>query len=639
MPNQSALGYNKGITSGLIFKTRVNNKGVATQDTGSLFQHQDFSSIHNFVDDRVKITPNANPVVKLGDEISFDLIPDADGLAEVDFRCTLPALCSEPSVYFDEDNTNAVSRPPAGATSFTTQNKHNVWAGYFDNVSFKSAAGASANDFMRYRIPNNPGAPFLKDNTDYAVCAGGPCGIEFAGPVSDALNGHIVNACRPPSFNGTLNPAGTHFTGGSTILWPELVSPPAGFTASSVRLDELMTKSYDIPCPIYCDYVGYWMLERIEVKQTTNPIQQFSGTDMFLFDQIFHNNETSDHYAEMTGAWHPDGLGGKWSALDVSLCRQQRDIIVPLDFLFWVGKISQFLPIIALHVPINLKIKLREQSSCILFERLQYSSTIPRPANDVPTVLPVNHSKPVILTEVKLELHKFHYDDVYRTENLAMIDSPMGEKWKCLDVEILPSYPVYTSTKGGNGTDIPLQGLRLAVTSFIFTKLHAADKGAANANYWTNFLRVNNFAVKAGRDEIIPETDHNYAKLRMPNLYNNSRLARYEIYAHHFSKHPSDKFNAWGHMEFLSLHSALLTLNYARDYVDPTSFYVPGIKGYGIRKHHKSTGSPVSNAAVETGTSITFPATSDSVGHLVDIVCRSHQQIQIKSGNVQKHFH
>lgn len=652
MPNQSNLALNKGIVSAMIHQNKIGADGVARSTAGNLFQHQGFTSVQNFVDDRVQLAPTGNPVVKLGDELTFELLPEADGVTEVDFRCTLPALCAEPAFrYYDENSENPLgARPPFNAPTYNSQNKHNVWEGYFDNVEFKTATGGNllSQDFRRYRIPNNPGAMFLKDNSDYAVCAGGPCGIEFAGPVTDTLNGIIVNACRPPCFYalGTYAPASGNgqFYLNQTIKWPQVnqnAQNPAinmpYLVDRAITLDELCTKSYDIPCPIYCDYVGYWMLERISVQQSVNQIQQFSGSDMFLFDQLFHNNETSAHYAEMAGAWHPDGLGGKWSSIDVNLCRTERDIVVPLDFLFWVGKTTQFLPVIATHHPITMKIKLRPQETCILFERLQYQNVAPRPEFDIPTILPVIHSKPIYLTNTFLELHRFHYSDAQRNANLRELDSPVGQKWKCLDVEPILNVPVTLSTKGGIAAEISLLGLRLAVTSFIFTKIHALDKGAKNANYWTNFLRVNDFQIKAGRDEITPKTDHKYAMHRLGNLYNNSKLPVYNIYAHHFAKFPMDKFNAWGHLEFASLHNPVLTLNYARTHVDPLAFYAPGV-GQPFRKNEKSTGSPVSNAAADTNIIPNFAATTDAAGHFIDIVCRVHQQIQIKSGNVQKHF-
>lgn len=654
MPNQSNLALNKGIVSSLIFKNKISGDGVARSDAGTLFQHQDFASVQNFVDDRVQLAPTGNPVVKLGDEITFEFLPEADGVTEVDFRCTLPALAAEPGyTYYDENALNTAGRPVFGAPSITTQNKHNVWEGYFDNVQFKTAPAGNfpAQDFQRYRIPNNPGAMFLKDDSDYAVCAGGPCGIEYAGPVIDNLNAFIANACRPPG-RWQVAPFGPPTPHGDyereeSFNYPQYDTSQAAqypyLTYTSIKLSQLVTKSYDVPCPIYCDYVGYWMLERISLTQSVNQIQQFSGEDMFVFDQLFHNNETSAHYAEMAGAWHPDGLGGKWSALDVALCRTQRDIVVPLDFLFWVGKVSQFLPVIALHHPLTMKIKLRSQESCILFERLRYFTPPPgdtsgtRPANDAPTILPVIHSKPIYLTNTCLEIHRFHYPDSHRNANLRELDGPVGQKWKCLDVEPLLNIPISITQKGGVAAEISLLGLRLACTSFIFTKIHAADKGAANANYWTNFLRVNDFQIKAGRDEITPKTDHKYAINRINNLYNNSKLPYYTIYAHHFAKCPMDKFNAWGHMEFGSLHNPVLNLNFARDYTDPLAFYTP-TSGAPFRKNTKSTGSPVSNAAADLVVLPNFAPQSDTIGHLVDIRCRVHQQIQIKSGNVQKHF-
>jgi hypothetical protein len=637
MPNQSNLAINKGVISALIHKNKVGSDGVARSQANTLFRHQDFSSVQNYVDDRVQVLPVGNPTVKLGDEITFEFIPDADGCTEVDFRTTLPALMKEPPYYHDELLASNNTRPPNGV-GFLTDENSTYWAGYADNVVFKTTQGnnySTNSDFIRYRIPNNPAAKFLKDKSDYAVCAGGPCGIDFAGPVPDIFNQNIVEACRPPSFYQADNGV---FLANTPFGWPQQAVFSDGGSTFGANMDKLCTKSYDLPCPLYADYIGYWMLERINVYQSTNALQNFSGYNMFLFDQAFHNFETSEHYAELTGAWHPDINGGKWSSLDIALCRQPREIIVPLDFLFWVGRITQFLPVIALHQAITMKIKLRSQEFCMLFEKLQYPIIIANTTvNAVPTVIPIVHSHPVILSHTLLEMHKFHYADIHRTKLLADLDSPTGLTWKCWDVDQLLNIPVASTTKGGVAASLSLLGIRNGVTSFFFTKIHSLDRTTPNAVYWTNFLRVNNFQIIAGRDEITPLSDHKYVTVRMQNLYNNSSFPKYSIYFHHFSKNPADKFNAWGHVEFGNLYNPVLNLNYKTNFQDPSSFYNAG-EGLALRKNYLSNGSPVDSCTGDTNLFIPFAADPTAPDHFVDIVCITHQQIQIKSGNVIKHF-
>ena len=629
--------------SAVLQKTVAKPNGVAVSQASKLFQHQTWNAIQNHVDDRVRILPTGNTSFKLGDIVTFEFIPDADGALEVDFRCTLPSLYVPPPAGpmindFFASNSPGVNDRGAAITAGPYIGKR---LGLPADPSFHIGVqnggimtnplvllpmvgqATGVNDFARhrrYRIPGNPGASGLLFST-YAIHRPGPCGVNSTGCLTDeqVFNPHTNQGGGDNGIlTGSVPTALPRYDYATAYPACYIGSGPAGNLNAAI--DPFVTKSYDLPVPLWVDYVGYWMLEDIELFQSINKIQRFTGEQMFLFDQTFHNQETSDFYAELTGAWHRNPItNSAWSAIDLAYSRAPRDIVVPLDFLYWVGKVTQFLPQIALHQALTMKIKLRSPEYCMLFEAADfpvvgdgstlYSWTkVSLPKIEVP------------IRGVSLEVHKFHMADIHRTELINQLDSAHGLLWKAWDVEQIKDYQVNESS-GKVSTDISLLGIRGAVTSLFIVKRHQKDKSTPYETYWTNFLRINDYSLIAAKEEIIPKTDHLYGLERMHNLANNAKFPKYTIYAHHFSKVPGDKFNAWGHLEFGNLYNPTLKLNYAENHFDISTLLEPAV-GQNLRPHTFSTGSPIEAGQI----------------HVIDVIATVHQVIQHKSGNITRTF-
>lgn len=599
MPGQQSLSYNQGAVSSVIFMVK-NGRSLASR----LFKHQDFSTVQNHVDDRSFLAPLAAPSPKLGDCLTFETYPDADGLLYTDFRCDLPGLVETPTgTFYNAKGTGGkvISNPPQLVPgSFTVD----------IGIAYNTVA-APQSPAYRYRIPYNPGFQDLLQNSDYACILGSTCSAS-------------TDNSGNPSYSRPIN----------QVSVPPLPQEISGFFDVEVDAEvhdaSLSTGSIDIPCPLWVDHVGYYLIEKLTVTQGSNFIQTFTGVDLFKCQEKWNNQETSDHYRIMTGGWKvgSDNQNIRWNSDDHREARSRRRLIVPLDLLYWVGKITQFLPIIGLSRPIQIKIQLRKPEYCYLFEQWRYTQTgSAYDTNSLTWVTPSIPSKGIPLQNVGLELHKFHVNQVVRTDFLAEMNNPQGLRWKCFDVEKQEDIRL---SSGANGTkaDIQLMGLKGGVTSLLITKIHADDKQTPFRTFWTNFLRVNDFSIQAGKDEIIPVTDHRYARYRMDNLYNVAKLSDYNIYMHSFNPVPNDKFNAWGHLEFGNLFNPVLTLNYKRDFLE-------NLGGQPRPINRFSTGSPVDATSANIGVYTRQSTTSD---HLVDIMALTHQFVQQKSGEVIRVF-
>lgn len=667
MPTQSALSINKGPITAVVNKSRRDG-AIAYSEARKLFVHNDWESVQNFVDDRVEINPTSSSGTdpRFGSTLTFELKPEADAICEVDFRCALPSLYVPPpsgAMFMDlTPNAPAFADPsgqqtlvrgvPVAATGaragLPIDPEFHIGVSNGNSIVHPFVQYPTSNTdragFFRYRIPGNPGAKTLLRST-YAIVRPGTCGVNSSGCVPDnyvnsrdyigGSTTSIQYIMQPDWINA--NDAPLAVVGDNSVALaanPAIDSflynqPVAMGTANDYKnINTYVTRSYDLPTPIYADYIGYHMIEEVRVKQNSSPLQLFNGYDQFLMDQKFHNQETSDYYAEMAGAWTPNlSTGSPWSSVDLAKARAVRNITVPLDILYWVGRITSFLPIIAVHNNITIEIQLRRADACILFEKFNYdpfngASSVSIGGNLL-LVTPAKVALPQITIPIRrpvLVLHRSHVPDKSRTDIINQLDSPMGWLWKVNDFD--RSREKNINSQNATSYDLTLTGtIKGAVTTLFFTKIHLADKYTPYETHWTNFLRVNDYQLKAGNDFIIPLTTHDYDQLRLNNLYNNSKYNRKNIYAHNFAKVPGDKFNGWGHMEFANLANPTLTLRYGEDRAD----YSTQLEVFGptFRPHFFSTGSPIEGNS----------------SHVLDCTALIHQVIQQKSGQIMKAFY
>lgn len=603
MPGQQSLSYNQGAVSAVIFMVK-NGVSLASR----LFKHQDFTSVQNHVDDRTFLQPLAAPSPKMGDTLTFETYPDADGLLYTDFRFQLPGLLRPPpgSIYDRAGilNTSYLTNPADQPDNSDAVNP---------GVHYNTAASAQTPTTYRYRIPHNPGILDLLNHSDYACI-----------PASGASASGVALV---PTLFITEVPTDGYYT--------QIQGVPNTPNSGDITNDTYSTGADQFPCPVWVDSIGYYAVERLTLTQGSNFIQSFTGEDLFKVAQKWNNQETAEHYRIMTGGWRggSDLENVRWTLQDHIEARYRRRLCVPLDLLYWVGKITQFLPIVGLSRPIQIKIKLRDPQYCYLFE--QWS--VPQNGSGVidATGLVIGNPDPpaggIPLRVVGLELHKFHVNQVVRKDFLAEMNNPQGLRWKSFDIERQDDIRLTTQANTSTA-NIQILGLKGGVTSTLLTKIHNADKQEAYRTFWTNFLRIGKFSVLAGKDEIIPVTDHFYERYRLSNLYNVAKLSDYNIYMHSFNPVPNDKFNAWGHMEFGQLFNPTLKLEYPCDYINViTAFSKRPFNAY-------STGSPIELPASPTAGPLTKTRPIGSHDHLVDLMALTHQFIQQKSGEVIRVF-
>lgn len=216
--------------------------------------------------------------------------------------------------------------------------------------------------------------------------------------------------------------------------------------------------------------------------------------------------------------------------------------------LFWVGKITEALPITGSGKNLQIKIKLRDPQFMYLFQKFDTTQTNdPNGANPISNNFLTTVAIP--LQDVRLTCHKNFVPKGERSVILSHLDSSVGYNWKTFDLEFQKDIRVgFAQNK--NSIQIPLVAFKGACTTLFITKIHSLDKQTPFATFWTNFLRLNDFSLTSGKDSIIPLQDHFYNTTRIHILFNNAKLnTAYNIYAHNYSLVPSDKFNAWGHLE------------------------------------------------------------------------------------------
>jgi hypothetical protein len=633
MPTQTTLTINQGAISAAIYGSR----GDGSQGARRAFAKQGFSTVRNFMKDRERHDPIANTNPKAGETLTFEITNNHDLTTFVDFRFTLPGLNAADIVVDPryKDPTAAIADPTTTTPlqrkfQFPQQPENfvvNVGVDYSDygtilhdalyNPSAPTSTSPYPNTFVsgqepryKYRIPSNPGAAGnmtsavfaaglnyanldLVDSSDYAVIPGGY-------PNPGPYNGVVVN---PSTDVGKFEDLGT------------TAKPLSSFNA------------YEAPNPIWVDYVAYYAAERITLIHGTNKLMEFSGVDMWKLHVKWHNQETTEHYRIMTGG-HSNGPS--WDVNDVIFASYAREMVLPLDFVFWVGKISEALPIIGAAKPLQIKIKLRDPEYLYLFQKYDTrNSSDPDGTNPLTNNLLTRVDVP--LRNVYLEVHKTHVHSTERSMILRDLDSEYGYNWKCMEIEKQEDIRL-TAAQNKKSCIIPLVGLKGAVTTLFLTKIHILDKQSKFSTFWTNFLRINDFSVVSGKDSIVPVTDHFYERNRIHILYNNAKLSNYNVYCHNYSLLPNEKFDAWGHLEYGNLHNPQLVLNYANDYYNPLNktVSIQTVGGSEIRTENvfvipseDSTGSPVDHANTD---------------HVVDVMAVVHQFIQFKSGQITAVF-
>ncbi len=555
-----------------------------------LMKKQGFSAVTAFVETRDQLTPLHNASTKLGDTLTFQITNNHHLTSFTDFRCRLPGLNAAPNnvrnPFLPKNDPNAFfnSDFQARPNNFCI-NPGVVYSGYTgDNPVRTSDNSADAVDGnyttndpstkWRYRIPMNPAWQEFMGNTDYAVRTGGyPVPHPYAGNYED-------------------------------------IDQPQFYNTSSVS-------SWAIPNPIWADYIGFWMLEWIEVRYSTAVLMKFSGEDMLKLHLKFHSKEQRDYYRIMTGG-HSAGPG--WSTQDIIDASYAKDICVPLDLLFWVGKVTEALPITGAARPVEIKIKLRDPQYCYLFQK--YDVTLALTDNGRGTNPLTNNfltPVPVPLQDVRLEVHEYFITGGEQKAILNDLDSNQGYMWKCWDIEKISDLKL-DRDRNAVSANITMQGIKGGVNFMFLTKIHAADKETPFACYWTNWLRVNDYEIIAGKEEAYPRTDHFYDQYRLANLHANAPIEAtdYNIYCLYYSKIPSDKFNDWGNLEYANLYNPTLKLNYQKDYDNPLSHpNIPAFKNY--LNTQLSTGSPIGVTP-----------------HIVDITAFVHQFIHFKGGELNK---
>lgn len=604
-----------------------------TSAAANMFAKQGFTTVRPFMEDRNDLKAVGAPSIsRAGETLAFEINPDHHLTSFVDIRFTLPGLNHATSFVSPTSGlTHAFNYPSRPGNIVNRQRIGVVYPGESGYASY------------RYRIPCNPGFGDLisvngaqsrttgTDGSDYAALPGGypnpftgnggnyTGGVPTVGPVSLYPSTNILRFAHPVSTAGT-----------------ETIS--AGDEANTFLFGGSV-EGESAPNPIWTDYVGYHALEDIQVIQSVNEVQRFSGVDMWKMHQKWHNQETSEHYRLMTGG-HAAGPG--WSSEDVEFAAVSRDIIVPLDFLFWVGKITESLPVIGNSKAVQIKIKFRNPEYLYLFQKIQLSASPDATKYMVATStigdrLTVSAVDPtannrletvdIDILNPRLHLHQIFLPNQQVNQTLGELDDRHGYLWKNLDLEKQEDIPVSAANQKTSAI-LPITGIKGGVTSLFITKIHRSDKRTKFATFWTNFLRLNNYSAKTGNDYIVPITDHAYDLLRLTQLHNTNKLVRYNVYCHNYSKIPSDKFNSWGHLEYGTLFNPQLLLE------------------YGCNSSIPLLSTPLAGApTADTNLALAAPSTAQSTGspvngvdHVVDIMCLCHQIIQQRTGDLRKAF-
>lgn len=538
-----------------------------------IFAKQGFSSVRAFVETRDQLEPIMHSDTKLGDTVTFQLTSNHHITSFVDFRCRLPGLNAAGLVRNPWSGTINYGFPDA-PNNFCV-NPGVQFSAYTGDPLTEGGADAAYNAAdpstkWRYRIPTNPGMPDFIGNTDYAVIPGGyPTPQNYTGLLSDfgaAKNYHDNSA-------------------------PAHVAPNA----------------------IWVDYIGYYMLEWIEVRYSTALLMRFTGEDMLKLHLKHHSSEQRDYYRVMTGG---HSAGPAWTTEDILDASYAKDICVPLDLLFWVGKMTESLPMTGASRPLEIKIKLRNPEYCYLFQKFDQTHPTDPHGTDL---LATNTLVPVAvpLRNVRLEVHEYFINAGEQKHILGMLDSNDGYMWKCWDVEKITDLRLDPS-QHTNACSILMQGIKGGVNFLFITKIHQQDKQTPFATFWTNWLRINDYEIVAGKEEAYPLTDHFYDQYRLANLHANAPIhaTHYNIYCAYYSKIPSDKFNDWGNLEFANLYNPTIRLRYSVDYANPiTSSSANALQGF--LNTSRSSGSPIYGHS-----------------HILELTAFVHQFIHFKSGEL-----
>lgn len=642
MPTANSLIYNHGVPSTVIYGIEKDGSLRATR----AYAKQGFTSVTNTMTDIDDHPPIAAPNPKAGDSLNFELVNDHDLTTYVDFCFTLPGL----------NPAGAVTNPITGLTNTLNYEQQpgnfvvNVGIDYTDVGTWDSTNGRWSGSYRsatingnvvpmsirtgepryRYRIPSNPGAAGLM-NAD----ATNPQTLN--GTNYEALD--LVNtsdyAVIPGGYPSSGSVKGVHSPDGSATkryldlggLASEDNTSTNYVSPNSNSQCPTFYHSFQCPNPIWVDYVGYYALEQIKLVHGTNQVQIFTGEEMFKMNSKWLNQETTEHYRIMTGG-HQNGPG--WDVTDIQFASYARPICVPLDLLFWVGKITEGFPVIGSAKPLQIKIKLRDPQYLYLFQKVDtsiisdFNGSNPLSNN---ALVPV----PIPIRDVRLRVHKIHVPKSERGVILNSLDDAYGYNWKCFDTEQQRDIRL-TFNQHKNQATVQLLAFKGACTTMMVTKIHANDKQTPFATFWTNWLRLGSIRIDSGKDSVMPLLDHFYLRNRTHVLYNNAKLNNYNIYAYNYSLIPSDKFNAWGHLEFGNLHNPTMTITYPVDNYNPRNMAFGAPSGL----HPASTPYLL---ALPTSDSTGSPVDHAAFDHILDIMNITHQFVNMKSGEVNRVFH
>lgn len=645
MPTQNSLIYNHGVVSAAIFGVK---KGGTGQLATRAYAKQGFTSVSNTMLDVEDHTPIAAPTPKAGDCLNFELVNDHDLTTFVDFCFTLPGLNPAGVVNNPIYNTSIACNFAQQPGNFvvdvgidysdvgTWDAQNSRWSGSFRTATVNNQSITQSirtgEPRYRYRIPSNPGSAGLMNSDSNNLQTVSGLNYEGLDLVNTSDYAVLPGGYPNPGYNrGVGSPDGTSTKrfvdlGGYMHADDNVVSRDSPSPYSNAVIPSFFW-SFQCPNPIWVDYVGYYILEQVKVIHGTNQVQIFSGVDMWKMNMKWHNQETTEHYRVMTGG-HQNGPG--WDITDVQYASYARQVVVPMDLLFWIGKITEALPIVGSAKPLQIKIKLRDPQYLYLFQKVDTSIT-----SDFNGSNPLNNNAlvpvPIPLRDVRLRVHKVYVPKSERATVLHQLDSDVGFTWKCFDLEQQNDIRL-TFSQHKNSATVQLLAFKGAATTVMVTKIHSLDKQTPFATFWTNFLRIGTIKVDSGKDSVIPLLEHFYLKNRTHILYNNAKLNNYNIYAYNYSLIPSDKFNAWGHLEYGNLHNPTMTLTYPVDHYNPRGVAVTTTSGT----------NPVIVELVPTVPTVDStgsPVDHPQFDHILDIVNITHQFVNMKSGEINRVFH
>jgi hypothetical protein len=278
------------------------------------------------------------------------------------------------------------------------------------------------------------------------------------------------------------------------------------------------------------DFLGYAIIDEIEVKYAGNHLQTLRGLDLQI--QYRKDKDRIDQEAakELVEGDRTDAERAATAAAGVQLF-----IDLPL---FWTGRAHQFLPIsVAAH---ELTVRIKWSSLSKMVE-----------SDDTPTGVTIDAQK------LRCWLIHVPSDEQAAVQQQSNIGD--GLIYMFTDIE---RHTEASIAAASTSASLALNNIRSPVTEFVHVyRLNSEVNTAAFGNDLFNYQQVQDYKLTGAGLDVVRTVEHKYALFYIWNVFHSGPVGDY-IYPWSFSKNPEDMFNHSGSLNFFGVTNPVLETNF-----------------------------------------------------------------------------